>query len=109
LHTNNPYDSEGCDRLWKDVEVPNCGTAACIAGWAIALQDKVSPSEAIGALMKASRYLGIDQEIAEDLFYEYHWDDELLDRWVEAESLEERAQIAAERIDQFIASYDKQI
>lgn len=104
-----PADSDGGD-LWDNIKVPNCGTAACIAGWAIALHEGKAPSEVTGAiikaenyLIKAENYLDIEMEDAEDLFYADHWDNDLQDRWDFAKSLEERAQIAAERIDQFIA------
>jgi|SRR6267142_3990747 len=105
-YTKHPEGSEG-SKLWEGVIVPNCGTAACIAGWAIALQDRVTPSKATGAIYKASQYLDILVEAADDLFHANHWPDDLFDRWEDAQSLGERAQIAAERIDRFIAAYDK--
>lgn len=107
-YTEHPMESEDNDELWMGVEIPNCGTAACIAGWAISIAEKKSPHKASGTIGAASRYLDVKWEDAEDLFYEDHWDDDLQERWENASSLDERAQIAAERIDQFIAEHDKQ-
>ena len=36
------------EAAWKGKKNPNCGTAACIGGWAIALSLSITPREASG-------------------------------------------------------------
>jgi len=101
--------------------IPNCGTAACIAGWVITLskenQNPLRAREAIVDQFKstrvyvdeetlACRILGLPRYKAMSLFYVANWPNELIEKWEVADSPEERAQIAAERIDQFISEHD---
>jgi hypothetical protein len=89
----------------RDADTPNCGTAACIAGWAIAIHLAKQPSRARRELVGdyatyASEILGHN---ADRLFYLDEWPDHLYERWLKSESTDECAQIAAEAIDDFIA------
>ena len=71
----------------------DCGTAACIAGWACILNNE-SPS-----LGRAKRILDLDNA---ELFFVLSWPSKLYTRWRHAKTPQERAVIAAERIDYFI-------
>ena len=104
-YTNFPDIFDG--DLWEGVKVPNCGTAACIAGWIVALHNNIKLNKAIGGHGTAAMYLNIRRYEANRLFYVENWPGDLRARWDNAKSLEERAQIAAERIDRFIAEHDK--
>ena len=61
--------------------VPNCGTAACIAGWAISIHNKVNPREAYRIAIRSSmsqrtqacEILDINLEQGERLFMTYNW------------------------------------
>src|SRR5207249_11499573 len=75
-YSKHPIDKDGS--LWVGVEVPNCGTAACIAGWAIALYDKTSPLHAVGGHQTAAEYLDLHYNEAGELFYHEQWDDDLI-------------------------------
>lgn len=53
-----------------------CGTAACIAGWAYLLSTKVPDPDVYAIMAKAQRLLGLDHERASNLFSgepEAHW------------------------------------
>lgn len=89
-----------------DRSVPNCGTAACIAGWTYALSRRITPKTA--ALRnaypeeEAAKLLGISERQAERLFLVDHWPGKFYQQWQERPSLKIRARIAARRIDHFI-------
>lgn len=89
-------------------DIPNCGTAACIAGWAIALSEKTTPKEAknrnfsLDYEILAVRALRIDFHQANRLFYVGTWPAEFQSRFRMSVESDERAQVAAERIDHFI-------
>lgn len=99
--------------------VPNCGTSACIAGWAVALNAKKNPNlmaEHYNAThdsieSDAMQALEISYQDAQDLFFASYWPMDLRDRYQEMEykdnAPEELAKIAAERIDRFIAETEK--
>jgi hypothetical protein len=91
----------------RDEESP-CGTAACIAGFAIADRLKADTLAGARTLAEASDFdyweqgqlsLGLDWNQARRLFDEHHWPEQFAYRGDTAES---RAQAAAERIDYFI-------
>jgi len=117
--------------------IPHCGTAACIAGWAIALHEQTDPKTARTLMRKrtgpgsaatwdalAVSVLGLTPSARwadggkgggqrDALFFVSGWPRDLQERWDEAAdgaeddpqaALETRAQIAAERIDRFIAA-----
>lgn len=94
-------------------EIPNCGTAACIAGWALAISYNENPQranllalkEGTGYALPASRFLGLSYLESTRLFYTNQWP--LRFFWAyheEGISPKEKARIACERIDQFIAT-----
>jgi hypothetical protein len=103
----------------------SCGTAHCIGGWALvlnglkianpdedacyqALEDGRNPD------VVAARLLDLSADVADDslddrtersrLFLSDHWPDRFIDAYEDAQSCAEKAQIAAERIDHFIAT-----
>lgn len=102
----------------------SCGTAHCIGGWAIALkglvvvnpravhgcyQDVVVYGETLSAMSVATELLDLDNAAdgiteAERLFITEYWPGVFEAAYRNAETREERAQIAAERIDLFVAS-----
>lgn len=89
--------------------IPNCGTAACIAGHVIAIANKMNPREAshskstLHVKHEAARALGIDNELASKLFFVENWGHNFRDAYEEATTVEARAKIAYERIMFFIA------
>lgn len=93
-------------------EIPNCGTAACIAGWTLSLAARKTPQKTASSasnsdiLTMAEIRLGLqpdDESLS--LFILTEWPRAYLEAWNEASTLEERAQVAAKRIDAFIKSY----
>ena len=64
--------------------IPNCGTAACIAGWAMTIHWRMSPVLAkqkrfslLSEFGYAMRLIGISREQAETVFYSDNWPDEV--------------------------------
>ena len=73
-------------------KVPDCGTVACIAGWAQCLSGgDSSPMEALGLHGYEDR-----------LFFMWNWPMNLRKRFYAAKTMRTRAKIAAERIEHFI-------
>jgi len=89
--------------------IPNCGTAACIAGWACTLTKFKNPSKASEALsdkfyngerlvwVRAKKALGLTEAQATNLFLQLHWPAQF--RGGNRRSLAERA---VKRIDHFL-------
>jgi hypothetical protein len=78
----------------------SCGTAHCIGGWAVALFG--SPSDTFNS-QSAQKILDLNREQAENLFFEDPAGFEKI--WAEPDetfTLEDRAKLAAKRIDFFI-------
>lgn len=87
---------------------PNCGTAACIAGWALSIAGNVTPKEEArrGSYhLRARTLLDLDYDHAEELFDTAYWPTTFRSRYCNASTQEELAQIAADRIDAFIEEY----
>jgi len=101
----------------KLVHIPNCGTAACIAGWTLALNAKKNPLETICEIDsnfivnkhytsnpdladEAATILGIDYSQAMLLFYTYGWPQEFL--FASDDDPSYIAKQACKRIDYFI-------
>ncbi len=90
--------------LALDHPIPNCGTAACIAGWAIALAEKKSPAacyDTNNIQGKAMRLLGIEDDPWK-LFAVSSWPIRYQNQFYNTGSLKVRARIAARRIDAYI-------
>ena len=92
-------------------QATGCGTAACIAGWAIAneYKDKTLKEVTTGdwryfiePLEKAVQILDINLPQSYRLFNQDNWPDEFKDAWWEAKTAKQRAKVAADRIDFFI-------
>lgn len=86
-------------------EIPNCGTAACIAGWAFALDVGKKPESlrARGYSTREARIrLDLTQTQAGRLFLLIRWPNVYSSRYITAKTPQEQAQIAAERIEHFI-------
>lgn len=86
--------------IWQS----HCGTTCCIAGWACALNDKFS--HPFGRT--AADLLGISEAEGDSLFYVTRWPIDLLNKFSAASKTYggcslEAAQVAAERIDRFLA------
>jgi hypothetical protein len=93
--------------------VPNCGTAACIGGWAMAISQGISPREAdnmrVFKQSDASRVLGLSLAEGTRLFHVMAWPIDFKSAFIQEEDntlegLQARARIAAARIDHFIAT-----
>ncbi len=85
------------DVKWK---IPNCGTAACIGGWAISLSSKLSPSEAQYNDKSAYQVLGLTQSEGVRLFYESNWPERFISYYGTTHL--QKAKKAALRIEHFI-------
>jgi hypothetical protein len=90
--------------------IPNCHTAACIAGWTVACANGYSPSKARDKVMsvgdEARMFLGID--ITNGLFVVSGWPKKYQDAWYRAKTHKARAQVAARRIEAFIKEHREQ-
>lgn len=90
-------------------KIPNCGTAACIAGWTHAIDQNIPPSECEKNKWKltvsAGELLGIDNEQEDRLFFLEYWPERFSATYTRATDKHQwtrRARIAAERIEHFI-------
>jgi len=82
-----------------------CGTTACIAGWAITLAlGKEKPEWIVPTDFKpmAMELLKLNDAQATALFYADRWPYPFNDKWFASLSVNERAQIACDRIRHFI-------
>lgn len=90
------------------VKIPRCGTAACIAGWAICLADKKTPQQADESLrmsparFRAQEHLGLTAEQCDRLFYQGGWPAPFKENYGGAKNATHAARIACLRIDHFI-------
>lgn len=103
--------------LEGESERPPCGTLGCIAGWAALLDsggaDNLNKAkdairgkgESVAKVAKKALELGVGQ--ANRLFYLPGWPRHFHHSYVSAKTPKERAKIAAERIDKFIATGGK--
>lgn len=86
-----------------DMDHFECGTTACIAGWAVRLELKseIAPAPVCG---QARKLLQIGLKSSNRLFYLDGWPRNLEVEHSQAKTPAERAQIAARRIHYFIAT-----
>lgn len=73
------FDMTNWFRKYAPGHIPNCGTTACIAGWAICCAEKITPAVAYEKFRRRSdvlQLLGLNKAQAECLFYEENWPDE---------------------------------
>lgn len=90
--------------------MPSCGTAACIAGWAVILSHggALPSGTRLGCFTEACNLLGFkldkfqDSEEADRLFVTSDWPSLYRQAYLNAKTVEDKAQIAANRIDHFI-------
>lgn len=96
---NHPLDRE---------KIPNCGTAACIAGWALAISsnknpkqcyDSITPPIALSTPSQAQTLLDIPNG---NLFYVDGWPFEFQKEWYFICNKQERAKVAVRVIDDYI-------
>jgi hypothetical protein len=95
----------------KDFTLPSCGTVGCIAGWAAILSapkpEEINADSYMVRAEYAADTLGIDADFEPfDLFFCDQWPIQMREAYYEALSAEERAQIVARVIDQFILGYN---
>jgi len=91
---------------------PNCGTAACIAGWTIAESQKLNPQQANNFVQDhgyddhelAKKRLGITHRQANHLFYDESWPAPFRDQYRKLPHNQRmrRARVAVARIEHFI-------
>lgn len=84
-----------------------CGTAGCIAGWAVHLARKnktlaATRAEVESAAAEARQLLGLGAIEAGRLFFSEHWPSDLHTRYVNAKTSYLAARAAATRIERFI-------
>ena len=85
--------------LWegfKELPVPSCGTVCCIAGWTCVISQR-KPSEE-----KAIELLELDMDQGDRLFLVGQWPEAFAIAYFDADTPEQRAQVACGRIDRFI-------
>lgn len=88
--------------------IPNCETAACIGGWALAISGKQTPQacsndgDTMDYSSEAARVLDLDYGQGARLFYVERWPQVFQDQWIRTETLKGRARMAARRIEHFI-------
>jgi hypothetical protein len=95
------------DDFGKEVTA-NCGTAACIAGWAVALSSGISPREASildstgqqNTWGLAVKKLGL--ESGRPLFLVYEWPGKFWAAYERAKTNRQQAKVAVARIEHFI-------
>lgn len=101
-------------------DIPKCGTAACIAGWALSTAHKKDPAEVVRLFVRrkkhpylsAQKVLGLNKDQAERLFHSDNWPEPFQQDYRDAdESLDfkKKAKIAAARIRFFIVTNGKDI
>lgn len=88
---------------------PACGTVGCIAGWACILSLNENELKHIDPEYKGAELLGLDCDSgfstnSARLFFTSCWPKSLMEDYEQAGSVSERANIAAKRIDHFIAT-----
>jgi hypothetical protein len=96
------------DNSWGESapqEFPACGTIACIAGWTVLLSKSTAGMAFMDTDRRASELLGIDFMVSDKLFSVEGWPEPYRIRYVSARKQEERAQIVAEVIDNYIATH----
>jgi len=100
---------EDNDELHSKSAIPNCGTAACIAGWSVSMSSRKKPAVArynsVSYASVAMDYLRLDEYAANLLFYEDRWPRKFMpkdgDRF-DSFSPAKRAKMAIARINHFI-------
>lgn len=89
--------------LLPNPEIPNCGTAACIAGWALALASNRKPSECEDSkanMIFSIKVLDLDIDSGRRLFHFVCWPE--VYQLMRAEGTKKYAEQAVARIDHFI-------
>ena len=95
-------------------EIRGCGTAACIGGWILCERDGLSPQDCLlqsaswawcgsSRLGVARTHAHLTEAQAERLFHLVRWPIPLRQGWNREQSLEGRARIAADLIDDLLA------
>lgn len=85
----------------KEVKFAKCGTAACIAGWAVLLHDKrITNYDEIAR--RASELLELDEMKSYRLFGATWWPEPFGSQYRKAKTPTARAKIAAARIEHYI-------
>lgn len=77
---------------------PDCGTAGCIGGWAVLLQDQTAQNDS-SIEGRAMKLLGLDSN---SLLHVDYWDVDLQMKYKAKQSTQCRAVIAAEMIERTI-------
>jgi hypothetical protein len=105
-------DLFGSNKFWGDnaqeVNFAKCGTAACMAGWTLALSgfDGKKIQKLTTWDIRARKLLGLTPDQATYLFYDGNWVGGFSERYKEAKTQKQRAKIAVEYIDYFIKHKD---
>lgn len=87
----------------KSHEFAECGTAACIAGWAVLLSPKAAKSIDVCEIRKkAERLLGVTKAEGSKLFSVAFWPPKFAQKYWEARTPRAKAKATSERIDYFL-------
>lgn len=92
---------------WRErQQVPECGTVACIAGWALLLSHQpIRENSPWGSVRsRAAKILGLPPTVVDndELFQVWGWPEKFRARYREATLPRTRAKIAADRIEHLI-------
>lgn len=85
-------------------QIPPCGTAACIAGWADTLMGGTGEGHE-SLIRRASLALGIEPTLhwsGNRVFSAKHWPEPFAERYAKTKTPSSRAKVAAARIDHLI-------
>jgi hypothetical protein len=85
---------------WIVDEADDCGTAACIAGWAMLLSHHETPSyDRFVSAETLANNLDIPWDIAHRLCFVSRWLPRFLDEWCKADTSTEKAAVACRVLD----------
>lgn len=87
----------------KFVKFEECGTAACIGGWAVLLNDGID-AKPLNLRQRAIKLIGLKSVTGDELFEVSFWPRQFREPYYAAKTQRTRAKVAAARIDHFIAT-----
>ncbi len=86
----------------KQQKYAECGTAACIAGWAVLLHDGREDRSQVNIRERAIELLDLERGAEDKLFEVGYWPHDLYLDYRSAKTQRQRAEIAGKVIDRFI-------
>lgn len=97
LYALGPNDSYVADDFETKVPYPDCGTAQCIAGWALTLSGRRLDTD----MSKAARLLNLDAPTGR-VFAVCMWPYQFISQYSKAKTPLARAKVACKRLDYLV-------